>query len=85
MRFAGGNTRAYADMSSVRKVRTLSTESSRFPGRGQSNQGESEPKARLKSVVDGKLVNIPIPKLWSDAGAQKDNESRLRIPVKGCR
>ena len=68
-------------MSSERRVRTPSAESSRFPGRGQSNQGESEPKARLKSVVDGKRVNIPVPSVWSDAGVEEDISSALRIRV----
>ena len=27
----------------------------------ESSQGESAPKARPKGVVDGKLVNIPVP------------------------
>ncbi len=76
MRLAGGKTRANADMSSGRRVRTPSAGSTRFPGRGQSPQGESEPKARPKGVVDGKQVNIPAPDLWSDAGAQKDKQSR---------
>jgi hypothetical protein len=77
VRLAGGKTRANADMSSVRRVRTPSAGSSRFPGRGQSPQGESEPKARPKGVVDGKRVNIPAPDEWSDAGAQKDKRSGL--------
>jgi hypothetical protein len=29
------------------------------------------PKARLKSVVDGQTVNIPLPPLWSYGGTQK--------------
>ena len=32
----------------------------RFPGEGKSAQGESEPKARPKGVVDGQRVNIPV-------------------------
>lgn len=34
--------------------------SPRFPAQRSSAQGESAPKARLKSVVDGKQVNIPV-------------------------
>ena len=63
-------------MSSERRVRTPSAGSPRIPGSGQSPQGESEPKARPKGVVDGKQVNIPAPNLWSDAGAQEDKQSR---------
>lgn len=35
----------------------------RFPALRSSEQGESAPKARLRSVVDGKQVNIPAPLL----------------------
>lgn len=41
----------------------------RFPALRSSEQGESAPKARLRSVVDGKQVNIPAPLLsmrWGD-------------------
>jgi hypothetical protein len=75
VRHFGGKTSANADMSSERGVRTTSAVSPRIPGRGQSPQGKSKPKARPKGVVDGKLVNIPAPTLWSDAGAQKDSGS----------
>ena len=76
MRIAGGKTSANADMSSVRRVRTPSADNPRFPGSGQSPQGESRPKARPKGVVDGKQVNIPAPRVWSDAGAKKDSRGR---------
>lgn len=35
--------------------------SPRFPALRSSEQGESAPKVRLRSVADGKLVNIPAP------------------------
>ena len=35
-------------------------ESLRIPVRRKTTQGESAPKARLKSVVDGKQVKIPV-------------------------
>ena len=70
----GGDTRANADISSVRQVRTLSADNPRFPERGQSTQGESIPKMRPQGVVDGKQVNIPAPNRWSDAGVKKDSE-----------
>ena len=60
-------------MSSERRVRIPSAESPRFPGRGQSPQGKSVPKARPKGVVDGKQVKIPAPDVWSDAGVEKDS------------
>ena len=42
-------------------MRILYPENPRFPPEGSSAEGKSGPKARLKSVVDGKLVNIPVP------------------------
>ena len=35
-------------------------ENPRFPLEGSSAEGQSGPKIRLKSVVDGKQVNIPV-------------------------
>ena len=43
------------------QVRILHTDRPRFPGEGSSALGKSGPKARLKSVVDGQLVDIPVP------------------------
>ena len=42
------------------RVKNLHAVSLRFPAQRTSEQGESAPKARLKSVVDGKQVNIPV-------------------------
>ena len=42
-------------------VRIPHTESLRFPGEGSSALGKSGPKMRLKSVVDGQPVDIPVP------------------------
>ena len=50
-----------AGVSSEMQVRILHTESPRIPGEGSSALGKSGPKARLKSVVDGKQVDIPVP------------------------
>lgn len=41
-------------------MRILYPENPRFPPEGSSAEGKSGPKARLKSVVDGKQVNIPV-------------------------
>jgi hypothetical protein len=41
-------------------VRIQCPENLRFPPEGSSAEGKSGPKARLKSVVDGQWVNIPI-------------------------
>ena len=61
MRTAGALRSEYTGMSSARRVRIPSTVSPRFPGEGSSSQGKSGPKARLKSVVDGQQVYIPVP------------------------
>ena len=45
----------------TRRVGSPSAESTRFPGEGQSAQGQSGPKARPKGVADGQAVNIPPP------------------------
>ena len=66
-------------------MKTLPAESPRFPGIGQSAQGESAPKARLKSVVDGKQVNIPAPVAWSEAGAERGSQAGYWIPVQARR
>ena len=42
-------------------MRILPAENLRIPGEGSSAQGKSGPKARPKGVVDGKLVEIPVP------------------------
>ena len=48
-------------MSSGTWVRIPRTENPRFPEEGSSALGKSGPKARPKGVVDGKLVDIPVP------------------------
>ena len=50
-----------AGVSSEMQVRILHTDRPRFPGEGSSALGKSGPKARLKSVVDGQQVDIPVP------------------------
>ena len=60
-RGSGLYTRENAGISSEREVRILPVESLRIPGEGSSAQGKSGPKARPKGVVDGKLVDIPVP------------------------
>ena len=45
----------------IKRVKTPFAVSLRFPGQGQSAQGKSAPKPRLKSVGDGKQVKIPVP------------------------
>ena len=50
-----------AGVSSEMQVGILHTDSLRVPGEGSSALGKSGPKTRLKSVVDGQQVDIPVP------------------------
>ena len=45
----------------IKRVRIPFAECLRFPGEGQSAQGESGPKGRPKGVPDRQQVNIPAP------------------------
>ena len=61
VRSGGAHRSENAGVSSEMQVRILHTDSPRIPGEGSSALGKSGPKARLKSVVDGKQVDIPVP------------------------
>ena len=52
----------------TRWVGSPSAESTRFPGEGQSAQGQSGPKARPKGAADGQGVNIPPPDVKVEPG-----------------
>ena len=59
-------------------MRILYPENPRFPPEGSSAEGKSGPKARLKSVVDGQRVNIPVPAhIKSDGGAALVRTDRI--------
>ena len=65
-------------------MRILSAESLRVPEEGSSAQGKSGPKARPKGVVDGQLVEIPVPPKtvtseWGDAAGKR--RRRMEEPV----
>ena len=53
------------------RVKTSHAESPRVPAQRQSAQGESAPKARLKSVADGKQVNSPVLFMTAMGGRRK--------------
>ena len=61
-------------------MRILYPENPRFPPEGSSAEGKSGPKARLKSVVDGQRVNIPVPSI-----ADIEGRRRLDQPDVGYR
>ena len=71
--------RENAGISSESGVRIPAVECLRFPGEGLSSQGKSGPKARPKGVVDGQLVDIPVPPKGrlNDVMTQKDSCSAL--------
>jgi hypothetical protein len=58
----------------LKQERNLFAENPRVPGPGSSSQGKPGPKTRLKSVVDGKRVNIPAP--ISDNGDGETEKDR---------
>ena len=60
MRTTGALRSENAGVSSEMQVRILHTDRPRIPGEGSSALGKSGPKARLKSVVDGQQVYIPV-------------------------
>ena len=60
-RSAGAFGSENAGVSSEMQVRILHTDRPRFPGEGSSALGKSGPKARPTGVVDGQLVDIPVP------------------------
>ena len=57
-------------------MRISPVENPRIPEEGSSTQGKSGPKARLKSVVDGQQVEIPVPiQSLKEVGTQEDIRS----------
>ena len=57
-------------------MRISPVENPRIPEQGSSTQGKSGPKARLKSVVDGQQVEIPVPiQSQKEVGTQEDKRS----------
>ena len=62
----------------TRGVGSPPAESTRFPGEGQSAQGQSGPKARPKGVADGQAVNIPPPDGKSDTRRTPGSEGSGR-------
>ena len=61
VRTCGRSSSENAGISSESDVRIITVENLRVPGEGSSAQGKSGPKARPKGVVDGQLVEIPVP------------------------
>jgi hypothetical protein len=53
------------------RVKNPHAENPRFPAQRSSAQGESAPKARPKGVVDGKQVNIPVPRMTAMGGRRR--------------
>ena len=60
-RSAGAIRSENAGVSSEKYVRIIFTDRPRFPGEGSSALGKSGPKMRPTGVVDGQLVDIPVP------------------------
>ena len=62
-------------------MRIQCPENLRFPSEGSSAEGKSGPKARLKSVVDGQQVNIPVPLFIDIEGRRRLTWPEIGIPV----
>ena len=62
------------------RVKNSHAERSRFPVQRESEQGESAPKARLKSVVDGKQVNIPVLQYSAKGGRRRLGDPGVGSP-----
>ena len=60
-------------------MRILPIENLRVPGEGSSARGKSGPKARPKGVVDGQMVEIPLPAIIVIYGVTR--EDRLTRPL----
>ena len=57
-------------------MRISPVENPRIPEQGSSTQGKSGPKARLKSVVDGQQVEIPVPiQSLKEVGTQEESKN----------
>lgn len=54
--------------------------SPRIPALRSSEQGESAPKVRLKSVIDGKQVNIPAPDIDAKEGRSVEGHPGVGSP-----
>ena len=54
--------------------------SPRFPALRSSEQGESAPKARLRSVVDGNQVNNPEPRQNAMGGRSLESHPGVGYP-----
>ena len=76
MRTAGAFGSENAGVSSASWVRIPATDCLRFSGEGSSSQSKSGPKARLKSVVDGQQVDIPVLQYDRTVGTRKESGSR---------
>ena len=54
--------------------------SPRFPALRSSEQGESAPKARLRSIADGNKVNIPRPTTDAKGGRSPEDHPGVGHP-----
>ena len=64
-------------------MRILVTVSLRFPPQGKSAEGEADPKARPKGVVDGQPVNIPALLQGCPRGTHESREVELHVGPPG--
>ena len=72
MSHAGGDAREYAGISSVNSDEKSGRRKPKVSWGRQIRPGLVGPKTRPKGVVDGQLVNIPVPLAWclTEGGTQ---------------
>ena len=64
----------------IKRVKSPLAVSPRFPALRSSEQGESAPKARLRSVADGKQIKISAPTLSAKGGRSFEHHPGVGCP-----
>ena len=87
MSLAGGGRRDYAGISSANPDEKSGRRKPKVSWGREIRPGLVGPKARLKSVADGQLVNIPVPSCMclTEGGTQKDSLSLVMVQVQTLR
>ena len=73
-------THAGGIRSAIKRVKRPLAVSPRFPALRSSEQGESAPKARLRSVADGKQIKISAPTLSAKGGRSFEHHPGVGCP-----
>jgi len=84
---AGGGRRDYAGISSANPDEKSGRRKPKVSWGREIRPGLVGPKMRLRSVIDGQLVNIPVPFYvrLTEGGTQRDSLSLVMVQVQVCR